>query len=64
MVGSNTSQVDPSKVPCRDHEKPEGCKFGDLCKFFHDPARVTLKVTKSEDCGFWMEGSWKYDGAK
>ena len=58
----NLSQAElAGKILCRDHERPEGCKFGNLCKFYHDPSKVTLRVSKTDDCVFWMEGDCKYE---
>ena len=62
--GSNRVQGGKGNIVqavCRDHERPEGCRFGDMCKFFHDPSRETVKVFKTEDCVFWLEGACKYE---
>ena len=64
-VVNNISQlgegmVEPSRTKCRDHDKPEGCKFGDTCKFFHDKSKETFRIQKTGDCSFWLDGSCKY----
>ena len=42
---------------CLDQDRVGGCPYGDLCRFTHDEGREEIKIQKTEDCGFWMEGS-------
>ena len=45
---------------CLDQDRSEGCKFGDTCRFIHDEGRMEIKVAKSEDCTFWLEGACRF----
>ena len=47
---------------CRDSMKPEGCRWGKGCMFFHPPGSTPTSAQSGEklDCSFWLAGYCKY----
>jgi hypothetical protein len=45
---------------CLDQDRRGGCTFGDTCRYIHDQGREEIRVQKTEDCGFWLEGSCRF----
>ena len=60
-VGNNVKEKKPKKhkvnVQCRDFEKPNGCSWGDKCKFLHGEKQG---LGKTKDCSYWMDGNCHY----
>ena len=46
------------KVNCRDVNKPNGCVWGERCKFNHSEE---VRVVKEKDCSYWMDGHCRYE---
>ena len=34
--------------------------FRDTCRYVHDEGRDDIRIVKTEDCGFWLEGSCRF----
>ena len=54
------------KQLCRDSMKPEGCRWGKRCMFFHPPGSTPTSAQSGEkpDCSFWLAGYCKYSEHK
>ena len=53
------TEVDKSKIKCRDVGKPGGCPRAGSCRFKH-PDVVESKDKKNIDCVHWMSGKCKF----
>ena len=51
-----------SKQLCRDVMKPEGCRWGKRCLYFHPPGSIPSATQSGDkpDCSFWLAGYCKY----
>ena len=56
----NTLNTVPVRTRCTDQDFPGGCKYGDICRYAHNQGREELKIVKTEDCGFWLEGFCRF----
>ena len=45
---------------CLDQDRAGGCPFRDTCRYVHDEGRDDIRIVKTEDCGFWLEGSCRF----
>ena len=48
------------KPRCLDQDRTGGCPYGDGCRLYHDEGREELKVQKTEDCSFWLDGNCRF----
>ena len=61
-VSSNNAEVKKTKknklkIQCRDFDKPNGCQWGEQCRFLHG---VKQGLEKTKDCSYWMDGECRY----
>ena len=47
----------PERAECRDLSKPDGCRFGAKCKFYHPAGKgMVVERQQNQDCMHWVEG--------
>ena len=49
-----------AKPRCLDQDRLGGCPYGDLCRYTHDEGKEEIKIQKTEDCGFWLDGYCRF----
>ena len=59
-VGNNVDEKKinktKKKIMCRNLGKPEGCNWGETCKFVHEERWLV----KNTECAFWLDGHCRF----